>query len=64
MQYHVIADSLHVACQLLSLGSQYTPALQLAFDMFKRLNEPIQIIEVLLTKGLVRNQQSLTSCDQ
>jgi len=53
LQYHVISDSLHVACQLLSLETQYPPAYQLALDMLKRLSSPELIVEVLLTKGQV-----------
>jgi len=52
IQYHVISDSFHVACQLLSLEKIYPPAYQLALDMLKR-SCPEQIIEVLLTKGQV-----------
>jgi len=33
VQYHVINDSFHVACQLLSLESKYKPCYQLALDM-------------------------------
>lgn len=50
LQYHVIADSLHVACQLLSLEAGYAPAAQLALDMLKRLASPEQIAEVLLSR--------------
>jgi len=52
IQYHVISDSFHVACQLLSLEKIYPPAYQLALDMLKR-SCPEQIVEVLLTKGQV-----------
>ena len=38
LQYHVVADSVHVACQLLSIEGKYPPAYQLALDMLKRLN--------------------------
>eukprot|EP01130_Rhizamoeba_saxonica_P017512 TRINITY_DN8507_c0_g1_i3.p1 TRINITY_DN8507_c0_g1~~TRINITY_DN8507_c0_g1_i3.p1 ORF type:complete len:488 (-),score=102.44 TRINITY_DN8507_c0_g1_i3:23-1486(-) len=54
LQYHVVNDSLHVACQLLSLSKLYPPTYQLALDMLKRLgghNE--HILEVLLTKGFI-----------
>ena len=51
LQYHVIADSLHVACQLLALERAYAPAYQLALDMLKRLGAHEQIVEVLLAKG-------------
>lgn len=51
LQYHVIADSVHIACQLLHIGSMYKPAIQLSIDMLKRLNDPSKIIEVLFSKG-------------
>jgi Regulator of MON1-CCZ1 complex, C-terminal len=51
LQFHVIADSVPVACQLLSLESTYSPAYQLAMDMFKRLCSPEQIVEVLLMRS-------------
>jgi len=50
LQYHVVSDSVHVACQLLSLESTYPPAYQLALDMLKRLHTHEEILEVLLTK--------------
>ena len=55
LQYHVISDSLHVACQLLSLEPSYPPAAQLALDILKRLSssKPVvadQIVEVLITR--------------
>jgi len=53
VQYHVINDSFHVACQLLSLESKYKPCYQLALDMLKRLGRQDQIVEVLLSKGQV-----------
>ncbi|KAH3765903.1 regulator of MON1-CCZ1 complex [Pelomyxa schiedti] len=53
LQYHVIGDSAHVACLLLSLESKYPPAYQLAIDMLKRLNEHAQILEVLLSTNQV-----------
>lgn len=48
-----------MACQLLSLEKQYSPAYQLALDMLKRLLSRSnvvadQIVEVLLTSGQVR----------
>jgi len=52
LQYHVITDSFHVACQLLSLEKTYPPAFQLAIDMLKR-TYPEHIIEILLSKGKV-----------
>jgi hypothetical protein len=54
LQYHVVSDSVHVACQLLSLETTYPPAYQLALDMLKRLQTHDQIVEVLLTKNQVR----------
>jgi Regulator of MON1-CCZ1 complex, C-terminal len=54
LQYHVVTDSVPVACQLLSLERDYPPAFQLALDMLKRLFSPAQIVEVLLTRGDVR----------
>jgi hypothetical protein len=53
LQYHVVSDSTHVACQLLSLESKYPPAYQLALDMMKRLNTHEQIVEVLISKNLL-----------
>lgn len=51
LQYHVVTDSMHVACQLLSLETIYPPAHQLALDMLKRLKAHDQILEVFLTQG-------------
>eukprot|EP01121_Diplochlamys_sp_Union-15-3_P008527 TRINITY_DN2264_c0_g2_i1.p1 TRINITY_DN2264_c0_g2~~TRINITY_DN2264_c0_g2_i1.p1 ORF type:complete len:638 (-),score=93.50 TRINITY_DN2264_c0_g2_i1:4-1917(-) len=56
LQYHVISDSMHVACQLLSLETVYPPAYQLALDMLKRLSTTRtevydQIFDVLVIKG-------------
>eukprot|EP01103_Thecamoeba_quadrilineata_P016692 TRINITY_DN5647_c0_g1_i1.p1 TRINITY_DN5647_c0_g1~~TRINITY_DN5647_c0_g1_i1.p1 ORF type:complete len:674 (-),score=118.24 TRINITY_DN5647_c0_g1_i1:226-2247(-) len=53
LQYHVVNDSLPVACQLLSLETTYPPAYQLALDMLKRLSSPSQIVEVLLVRTQV-----------
>ena len=53
LQYHVVNDSVHVACQLLALEGIYPPAYQLALDMFKRLHTNDEILEVLLTKKQV-----------
>eukprot|EP00040_Diaphanoeca_grandis_P040132 m.261353 g.261353 ORF g.261353 m.261353 type:complete len:673 (-) comp41979_c0_seq1:72-2090(-) len=52
LQYHVVNDSKHVACLLLSLENIYAPAFQLALDMLKRLataNE--EILDVLVSKN-------------
>jgi len=54
MQYHVVRDSEHVACLLLSLVPKYAPAYQLAIDMLKRLGTYEDIVEVLLVKQQVR----------
>lgn len=53
LQYHVIGDFVHVACQLLAIESSYPPAYQLALDMFKRLKTNEEILEVLVTKKQV-----------
>ena len=53
MQYHVVRDSDHVACLLLSLVPIYPPAHQLAIDMLKRLGALEDIVEVLLLKAQV-----------
>jgi hypothetical protein len=58
LQYHVVSDSVPVACQLLSLENTYPPAYQLALDMFKRLHTHEQIVEVLLTKKQVISKKS------
>jgi hypothetical protein len=51
LQYHVVADSVHAACQLLSLEQSYAPAYQLALDMLNRLGAYSDIVEVLLARG-------------
>jgi hypothetical protein len=53
LQYHVIGDFVHVACQLLAIEVAYPPAYQLALDMFKRLQTNDEILEVLVTKKQV-----------
>ncbi|KJE89048.1 hypothetical protein CAOG_00606 [Capsaspora owczarzaki ATCC 30864] len=54
LQYHVVNDSKHVACLLLSLENTYPPAYQLALDMLKRLpNSDAEIVDVFLSKGAV-----------
>jgi Colon cancer-associated protein Mic1-like len=53
LQYHVVSDSTHVACQLLSLEAKYPPAYQLALDMMKRLCTHENIVEVLISKNLL-----------
>lgn len=51
LQYRAIDDSVHVACQLLSLEGVYPPASQLALDMLARVatdSTREQIVDVLL----------------
>ena len=48
LQYHVVSDSVHVACQLLAISQEYPPAGQLALDMLKRLSSSEQIVDTLL----------------
>ncbi|XP_075224083.1 regulator of MON1-CCZ1 complex protein bulli [Lycorma delicatula] len=51
LQYHVVSDSKHLACLLLSLENLYPAAHQLAIDMLQRLPDASEeIIEVLLSK--------------
>ena len=51
LQYHVLSDSQHLACSLLSLENVYPPAYQLALDILKRLATASDlIVEVLLSK--------------
>ena len=69
LQYHVLSDSQHLACSLLSLESVYPPAYQLALDMLKRLaTASDSIVEVLLSKKqlltAVRFIQSVGLVDQ
>jgi len=69
LQYHVLNDSQHLACSLLSLENVYPPAYQLALDMLKRLSTASDsIIEVLLSKRqlltAVRFVQSVGLVDQ
>jgi hypothetical protein len=72
LQYHIISDSPHVACQLLALEKIYPPTYQLALDMLKRLSSKRkvvreQIVEVLLTRQqfipalrLIRNSKDVS----
>lgn len=54
LQYHVVNDSKHVACLLLSLEGTYPPAFQLALDMLKRLHTANEdIFDVLVSKNLL-----------
>jgi len=69
LQYHVLSDSQHLACSLLSLETVYPPAYQLALDMLKRLSTASDsIVEVLLSKKqlltAVRFIQSVGLVDQ
>jgi hypothetical protein len=51
LQYRVFSDSKPLACLLLSLYQKYPPAVQLALDMFKRLNVNEEyILDTFLTK--------------
>lgn len=51
LQYHVVKDSRETACQLLSIFHDYVPALQLALDMFHRLQCYEWVVEALLSKS-------------
>lgn len=50
LQYHVMTDSKHLACLLLSIQNVYPAAYQIALDMLKRLGTAHdQIVEVFLS---------------
>ena len=54
LQYHVICDSKPLAMLLLSKELVYSPATQLAMDMFKRLGTAdSEIIDILLSRGQI-----------
>ena len=54
LQYHVIADSKPLATLLLSKELVYSPATQLAMDMFKRLGTADgEIIDILISRGQI-----------
>ena len=54
LQYHVICDSKPLATLLLSKELVYSPATQLAMDMFKRLGTAdSEIIDILLSRGQI-----------
>lgn len=54
LQYHVIGDSKPLACLLLSRELVYSPATQLAMDMFKRLSTAdSEIVDILLSRGQI-----------
>lgn len=54
LQYHVICDSKPLAMLLLSKELVYSPATQLAMDMFKRLGTADgEIIDILLSRGQI-----------
>lgn len=54
LQYHVMTDSKHLACLLLSIQNVYPAAYQIAVDMLKRLGTAHeQIVEVFLSKHQV-----------
>ena len=51
LQYHVMSDSKHLACLLLSIQNVYPAAYQIALDMLKRLGTAHdEIVEVFLSK--------------
>lgn len=57
LQYHVVADSVPLACQLLSLAAVYAPASQLGLDMLLRLERDRRphtdalVVEALVAAG-------------
>lgn len=54
LQYHMMTDSKHLACLLLSIHKIYSPAYQIAVDMLKRLGTATdQIVEVFLSNHQV-----------
>ncbi|CAF1473191.1 unnamed protein product, partial [Adineta ricciae] len=54
IQYQVLADSLQLACLLLSLSNTQQPTTQLALDMLKRLtNANEEIVEILLGHNFI-----------
>lgn len=54
LQYHVLSDSKHLACLLLSIQGVYPAAHQIAVDMLKRLGTAHdQIVEVFLSNNQV-----------
>lgn len=54
LQYHVMSDSKHLACLLLSIHKIYPPAYQVAVDMLKRLGTASdQLVEVFLSNHQV-----------
>ena len=54
LQYHIISDSKHLATILLSKELVYSPATQLAMDMFKRLAiADGELVDILLSRGQI-----------
>ena len=54
LQYHIISDSKPLALLLLSKELVYSPATQLAMDMFKRLGTAdSEIIDILISRGQI-----------
>jgi len=47
----VIDDSVHIACQLLSLEPIYAPCFQLGVDMLRRLSADDLLLSIYLAKG-------------
>jgi hypothetical protein len=66
LQYHVISDSKPLATLLLSRELVYSPATQLAMDMFKRLGTAdSEIIDILLSRGQILSAlRFVKSCDK
>ena len=70
LQYHVLSDSKHLACLLLSIQGVYPAAHQIALDMLKRLGTAHdQIVEVFLSNHqvfykslLIHNHNRAISC--
>eukprot|EP01060_Flectonema_neradi_P011367 TRINITY_DN18458_c1_g1_i2.p1 TRINITY_DN18458_c1_g1~~TRINITY_DN18458_c1_g1_i2.p1 ORF type:complete len:808 (+),score=133.35 TRINITY_DN18458_c1_g1_i2:1062-3485(+) len=53
LQYHVIEDTIPIALQLLKFEDRYPPSFQLALDMLSREKAFPEIVEVLLSRGLL-----------
>lgn len=61
LQYHILNDSPQISEQLLSAGSKYRPAYQLALDMLYRLNAFTRLLRVLLERKQVTAALRLVS---
>eukprot|EP01064_Diplonema_japonicum_P017070 TRINITY_DN2510_c1_g2_i1.p1 TRINITY_DN2510_c1_g2~~TRINITY_DN2510_c1_g2_i1.p1 ORF type:complete len:789 (+),score=138.31 TRINITY_DN2510_c1_g2_i1:90-2369(+) len=53
LQYHVIEDTVPTALQLLKFEDRYPPSFQLALDMLSRERAFPEIVEVLISRGLL-----------